>query len=100
MRRVAMHVAIGHWRRFARERPLHEFVVSPADPTGSNLEVLLALRKVPIHQRSALFLRRDYGQRYGWPSVVHAFLGDEVCQDSPPFSDWFVADRPRPAGSN
>ena len=61
VRRVAINVAIGRWRRAARERPLPEVTAAAVDLTGSDVEVLLALRKIPIHQRSALFLHHVVG---------------------------------------
>jgi RNA polymerase sigma-70 factor (ECF subfamily) len=61
VRRVATNVAIGRWRRIARERPLQEATAAADDPMGSDSEVLLALRSIPIHQRSALFLHHVVG---------------------------------------
>lgn len=61
VRHVAINVAIGRWRRAARERPLPEVTAAAGDPMGSGVEVLLALRKIPIHQRSALFLHHVVG---------------------------------------
>jgi RNA polymerase sigma-70 factor (ECF subfamily) len=43
------------------ERPLHEITGATDDATGSDIEVLLALRRIPIHQRSALFLHHVVG---------------------------------------
>jgi RNA polymerase sigma-70 factor (ECF subfamily) len=64
VRRVAINAAIGRWRRTAREQPLHETsgeAVTADDRSGSDVEVLLALRTIPIHQRSALFLHHVVG---------------------------------------
>ena len=61
VRRVATNVAIGRWRRTVRERPLQEIPGAADDPAGSDIEVLLALRRIPIHQRSALFLHHVVG---------------------------------------
>ncbi len=61
VRRVAINAAIGRWRRTAREQPLHEISGVADDRSGSDVEVLLTLRKIPIHQRSALFLHHVVG---------------------------------------
>ena len=61
VRRVATNVAIGRWRRTVRERLLQEIPGAADDPTGSDIEVLLTLRRIPIHQRCALFLHHVVG---------------------------------------
>jgi RNA polymerase sigma-70 factor (ECF subfamily) len=60
VRRVALNVAIGRWRRFRRHVT---FTDGPSldDPTGSEVAVLLALRQLPPPQRAALFLHHLVG---------------------------------------
>jgi RNA polymerase sigma-70 factor (ECF subfamily) len=60
VRRVALNVAIGRWRRFRRHVT---FTDGPSldDPTGSEVAVLLALRQLPPPQRAALLLHHLVG---------------------------------------
>ena len=55
VRRVALNVAIGRWRRLRRHIALTD-APSLDDPTSSDVAVLLALRRLPPPQRAALFL--------------------------------------------
>ena len=71
VRRVAINVAIGRWRRVARERPLPEVTAAADDSTGPDIEVLLPLRRIPIHQGCALFLPCAVGLSVGE-------VGDEI----------------------
>lgn len=60
VRRVSLNAAIGHWRRVRRHVALTD-VPSLDDPTGSDVAVLLALRRLPPTQRAALFLHHLVG---------------------------------------
>jgi RNA polymerase sigma-70 factor (ECF subfamily) len=60
VRRVALNSAIGRWRRLRRHVALAD-APSLDDPTGSDVAVLLALRRLPPTQRAALFLHHLVG---------------------------------------
>lgn len=60
VRRVALNAAIGHWRRFRHHVALTD-TPSLDDPTGSDVAVLLALRRLPPPQRAAVFLHHLIG---------------------------------------
>jgi RNA polymerase sigma-70 factor (ECF subfamily) len=61
VRRVALNVATSRWRRSRRHEQLLDVISAHDDPAGSDVVVLMALRKLPIKQRSALFLQHVVG---------------------------------------
>ncbi len=61
VRRVAINVAIGRWRRVMRERALPVASGAAGGPTGPDLDLLRALGRVPVKQRSALVLHHVVG---------------------------------------
>lgn len=61
VRRVALNFAINRWRRSRRHEQLSDLMSTHGDPAGSDVAVLLALRRLPIKQRSALFLHHVVG---------------------------------------
>ncbi|MHB8320350.1 MAG: SigE family RNA polymerase sigma factor [Acidimicrobiales bacterium] len=61
VRRVALNVATSRWRRSRRNEQLFDVMPAHDDPAGSDVVVLMALRRVPIKQRSALFLHHIVG---------------------------------------
>lgn len=61
VRRVAMNYAIDRWRRSMRHDQLPENMFGNDDPAGSNITVVMGLRRLPIKQRSALFLHHVVG---------------------------------------
>ncbi|MDA8061755.1 MAG: sigma factor [Actinomycetota bacterium] len=71
VRRAATNIAVGPWRRTMREGPLYEFAGAADDSTGPDIEVLLPLRRIPIHQGCALFLPCAVGLSVGE-------VGDEI----------------------
>jgi hypothetical protein len=61
VRRVALNFAISRWRRSRRHEQLLEVTSMQDDPAGSDVAVVMALRRLPIKQRSALFLHHIIG---------------------------------------
>jgi RNA polymerase sigma-70 factor (ECF subfamily) len=61
VRRVALNFAISRWRRATRHEQLLDVTSTHDDPAESELAVLLALRRLPIKQRSALLLHHVVG---------------------------------------
>ena len=61
VRRVALNFAISRWRRTTRHEQLLDVTSTHDDPAESELAVLVALRKLPIKQRSALLLHHVVG---------------------------------------
>lgn len=61
VRRVALNVATSWWRRSRRHRQLLDVMSANDGPAESDVGVLMALRKLPIKQRSALFLHHVVG---------------------------------------
>ncbi|MHB1712520.1 MAG: sigma factor [Acidimicrobiales bacterium] len=61
VRRGALNVATSRWRRSRRHAQLLDVTSAHDDPSGSDVVVLMALRKLPIKQRSALFLHHVVG---------------------------------------
>jgi len=61
VRRVALNFAISRWRRSRRHEQLLEVPSAHDDPAESDVAVVLALKGLPIKQRSALFLHHVVG---------------------------------------
>jgi RNA polymerase sigma-70 factor (ECF subfamily) len=61
VRRVALNFAISRWRGTTRHEQLLDVSSAHDDPAESELAVLVALRKLPIKQRSALLLHHVVG---------------------------------------
>jgi len=61
VRRVALNVATSRWRRSRRHEQLFAVLSTRDDPAGSDVVVLMALRRLPIKKRSALFLHHVVG---------------------------------------
>ena len=61
VRRVALNFAISRWRRSTRHEQLLDVTSTHDDPAESELAVLVALRRLPIKQRSALLLHHVVG---------------------------------------
>jgi RNA polymerase sigma-70 factor (ECF subfamily) len=61
VRRVALNLAIGRWRRTWRNEPFVDSASSRDDPAGSEVAVLTALGKLPPEQRAALLLHHVVG---------------------------------------
>lgn len=61
VRRVALNFAISRWRRSTRHERLLDVTSTHDDPAESELAVLVALRRLPIKQRSALLLHHVVG---------------------------------------
>ena len=61
VRRVALNFAISRWRRSMRHNQLLDVTSTRDDPAESEMAVLVALRRLPIKQRSALLLHHVVG---------------------------------------
>jgi RNA polymerase sigma-70 factor (ECF subfamily) len=61
VRRVALNFAISRWRRTTRHEQLVDVASTHDDPAESELAVLVALRRLPLKQRSALLLHHVVG---------------------------------------
>lgn len=56
VRRVAYRLAVGHWRRARRLVLRPDVRPDPAEPHEDHLDLLAALRSLPIRQRQAIAL--------------------------------------------
>jgi RNA polymerase sigma-70 factor (ECF subfamily) len=61
VRRVSLNFAISRWRRTTRHEQLLDVSSTHNDPAESELAVLVALRSLPLKQRSALLLHHVVG---------------------------------------